>query len=115
MTWMDLGKNIYQMVLNGYDKMKKYVQQINFKNGTTIFTRKDFLGIPNMSRTSVDRNKDEHLNRGGIFRPFKDAKVKTVSGKQFIKLEFRLSKPEKEPDPIPQMELPVAEPKEVVQ
>ena len=94
-----------EMVLNGYDKMKKYVQQINFKNGTTIFTRKDLLDIPNMSRTSVDRNKDEHLNRGGIFKLFKDAKGKTVSGKWVLKLEFRLSKPEKEPDPIPQVEL----------
>ena len=94
-----------EMVLNGYDKMKQYVQQINFKNGTTIFTRKDLLDIPDMSRTSVDRNKDEHLNRGGIFRPFKNAKCKTVSGKRVLKLEFRLSKPDKEPDPIPQVEL----------
>ena len=93
------------MVLNCYDKMKHYVQQINFKNGTTIFTRKDLLDIPDMSRSSVDRNRDEHLKRNGISRPFKDAKGKTVSGKWVLKLEFRLSKPEREPDPIPQVEL----------
>ena len=93
-------------VRNCYDAMKHYVQQINFKNGTTVFTRQDLLNIPDFKRTQVDRNISEHLKRGGIFRPFKNAKGKEVRGKFVLKLEFRLSKPEKEPDPIPQVQIP---------
>ena len=70
-----------EMVLNCYDKMKQYVQKINFKNGTTVFTRQDLLDIPDFERTQIDRTKDEHLNRGGIFKPFKDGKGKTIRGK----------------------------------
>jgi len=85
--------------------MKHYVQQINFKNGTTVFSRQDLLNIPDFKRTQVDRNISEHLKRGGIFRPFKNAKGKEVRGKFVLKLEFRLSKPEQEPDPIPQVQI----------
>ena len=79
--------------------MKQYVQQINFKNENTIFTRKDLLEIPYFEKTQIDRTKDEHLKIGGIFKPFKDGKGKTIRWNFVLKKEFRLSKSDKEPDP----------------
>ena len=65
--------------------MKQYVQQINFKNGTTVFTRQELLDIPDFERTQIDRTKDEHLKRGGIFTSFKNAKGNKVRGKFVLK------------------------------
>ena len=79
-----------------YAAMKKYVEEINFKTGQSVFSRQDLLKMPNYSRAHIDRTKEDHLKKGGIFKPQKDSNGKVQRGKFVLKTQFKLNKEEGE-------------------
>ena len=77
-----------------YSAMKKFVEEINFQTGQTVFSRKELLKLPNYKRAQIDRSKDEHLKKGGIFKPLKDSNGEVKPGKFVLKKQFKLNKEE---------------------
>ena len=87
--------NASEMAKDCYGVMKKYVQEVNFKTGQSLFKRKELQeGISNYSRSQIDKAKDEHLKKGGIFKPQKDSNGEKIDGRFILKNEFKLNKQE---------------------
>ncbi len=89
---------VYKTDLVGdcFTAMKKFVEEINFKTGQTVFSRKDLLKMPNYSRAHIDRTKDEHLSKGGIFKAQTNSNGKVQRGKVILKSKYRLNKEEEQ-------------------
>ena len=74
-----------------FSAMRKWVQDINFQTGQSMFTRVDLLKIPNFSRAQIDRTAKEHLGKGGIFKAQKDKNGKAQRAKYVLKNQFKLN------------------------
>ena len=83
-----------------FSAMRKWVQDINFQTGQSMFTRVDLLKIPNFSRAQIDRTTKEHLLKNGIFKAQKDSNGKVQRGKYLLKSQFKLNKEEPEKEQI---------------